>query len=95
VGIDVDPDLRKAARMNMVMNEDGHGNIFCFNSLEFGVPDREVPEMGQFAAGVPGLAELWKRRNINSREFGVFDFILPIHHLVPRSQSLIKRFFRL
>lgn len=74
-GIDVDPDLRKAARMNMVMNEDGHGNIFCFNSLEFGVPDREVPEMGQFAAGVPGLAELWKRRNINSREFGVFDFI--------------------
>ena len=74
-GIDVDPDLRKAARMNMVMNEDGHGNISCFNSLEFGVPDREVPEMEQFAAGVPGLAELWKRRNITSREFGVFDFI--------------------
>ena len=36
-GIDVDPDLRKAARMNMVMNDDGHGNIFNFNSLEFGV----------------------------------------------------------
>ena len=59
----------------MVVNEDGHGNIFCFNSLEFGVPEHEVPEMEQFAAGVPGLAEFWKRRNINSREFGVFDFI--------------------
>lgn len=34
-GIDFDPDLRKAARMNMVMAGDGHGNIFSFNSLEF------------------------------------------------------------
>jgi type I restriction enzyme M protein len=33
-GIDVDPDLRKAARMNMVMNNDGHGNIFEANALE-------------------------------------------------------------
>jgi type I restriction enzyme M protein len=39
-GVDVDPDLRKAARMNMVMNNDGHGNIACFNSLEYGVPGR-------------------------------------------------------
>ncbi|MEA2919056.1 MAG: type restriction enzyme protein [Bradyrhizobium sp.] len=36
-GIDVDSDLRKAARMNMVMNGDGHGHIFNFNSLEYGV----------------------------------------------------------
>jgi type I restriction enzyme M protein len=47
-GIDVDPDLRKAARMNMVMNNDGHGNIFSFNSLEYGVPDRRGPEMDAF-----------------------------------------------
>ncbi len=33
-GMDVDPDLRKAARMNMVMNNDGHGNIFEGNTLE-------------------------------------------------------------
>ncbi|WP_437334443.1 restriction endonuclease subunit M [Sorangium sp. So ce394] len=33
-GLDVDPDLRKAARMNMVMNNDGHGNIYEANSLE-------------------------------------------------------------
>ena len=49
-GIDVDSDLRKAARMNMVMNNDGHGNILCFNSLEYGVENRRTPEMGQFEA---------------------------------------------
>ncbi|MFI7026972.1 N-6 DNA methylase [Micromonospora sp. NPDC049900] len=36
-GFDVDTDLRKAARMNMVMNGDGHGHIYNFNSLEYGV----------------------------------------------------------
>jgi type I restriction enzyme M protein len=36
-GIDVDSDLRKAARMNMVMNGDGHGHIFNFNTLEYAV----------------------------------------------------------
>ena len=36
-GFDVDSDLRKAARMNMVMNGDGHGHIFNFNSLEYSV----------------------------------------------------------
>lgn len=42
-GFDVDSDLRKAARMNMVMNGDGHGHIFNFNSLEYGVHgDRET-----------------------------------------------------
>lgn len=47
-GVDVDPDLRKAARMNMVMNNDGHGNIVCFNSLEFGVDVRRSAEMNAF-----------------------------------------------
>jgi type I restriction enzyme M protein len=47
-GIDADSDLRKAARMNMIMNNDGHGNIYSFNSLEFGVEDRGVAEMQAF-----------------------------------------------
>jgi type I restriction enzyme M protein len=47
-GIDADEDLRKAARMNMVMNNDGHGNILSFNSLEYGIKGREVPEMAAF-----------------------------------------------
>ncbi len=34
-GIDFDDDLKKAARMNMVMSGDGHGNILCLNSLEY------------------------------------------------------------
>lgn len=40
-GVDVDSDIRKAARMNMVMNNDGHGHIANFNSLEFGVVGTE------------------------------------------------------
>ena len=47
-GLDVDPDLRKAARMNMVMNNDGHGNIFAMNSLEFGVPGKNIDDWAAF-----------------------------------------------
>ncbi len=61
-GIDVDPDLRKAARMNMVMNNDGHGNIACFNSLEYGVPGRKSDAMVEFEKSGGGL--------------GAFDFVL-------------------
>ncbi len=34
-GFDFDPDLKKAARMNMVMAGDGHANIFHLNSLAY------------------------------------------------------------
>lgn len=34
-GFDFDPDLKKAAKMNMVMAGDGHSNIFHVNSLEY------------------------------------------------------------
>jgi type I restriction enzyme M protein len=61
-GIDVDPDLRKAARMNMVMNNDGHGNIACFNSLEYGVPGRKSDAMKDFEGTGGGL--------------GKFDFVV-------------------
>ncbi len=61
-GIDVDPDLRKAARMNMVMNNDGHGNVCCFNSLEYGVPGRKSDAMLDFEKGGGGL--------------GAFDYVL-------------------
>jgi type I restriction enzyme M protein len=33
-GIDVDPELVRAARMYMLLNNDGHGNLFELNSLE-------------------------------------------------------------
>ncbi len=34
-GFDFDPDLKKAARMNMVMAGDGHASIFHINSLAY------------------------------------------------------------
>jgi type I restriction enzyme M protein len=34
--------------MNMVMNNDGHGNILNFNSLEYGIAARRSPEMDAF-----------------------------------------------
>lgn len=40
-GFDFDPDLKKAARMNMVMGGDGHANIFHVNSLAY--PNWEHP----------------------------------------------------
>ena len=38
-GFDFDPDLKKAARMNMVMAGDGHANIFHINSLGYPISD--------------------------------------------------------
>jgi len=40
-GCDFDPDLKKAARMNMVMSGDGHANIFNINSLEYPYGSKE------------------------------------------------------
>jgi len=34
-GFDFDPDLKKSARMNMVMSGDGHANVFHINSLAY------------------------------------------------------------
>ncbi|MBI5068726.1 MAG: N-6 DNA methylase [Deltaproteobacteria bacterium] len=62
-GIDVDPDLRKAARMNMVMNNDGHGNIFCLNSLAYGVEEYRSAESRALEARLGRSAE------------GEFDFV--------------------
>ncbi|WP_207895999.1 HsdM family class I SAM-dependent methyltransferase [Hymenobacter gummosus] len=49
-GIDFDPDLKRAARMNMVMAGDGHANIFHFNSLEY--PGGHFPDRAAFDAAV-------------------------------------------
>jgi type I restriction enzyme M protein len=42
-GFDFDPDLKKAARMNMVMAGDGHASIFHINSLAY--PNGDNPEV--------------------------------------------------
>ncbi len=56
-GFDVDSDLRKAARMNMVMNGDGHGHIFNFNSLEYGVHSQKE-SIGKSRYRTPEMAAL-------------------------------------
>lgn len=48
-GFDFDPDLKKAARMNMVMAGDGHANIFHINSLAYPKGDNryELENIGE------------------------------------------------
>jgi type I restriction enzyme M protein len=59
-GIDVDPELQRAAKMNMLINNDGHGNLFVANSLAI--------TRSQVAAGaVPGAEYL---------AFASFDVVL-------------------
>ena len=49
-GFDFDPDLKKAARMNMVMAGDGHSNIYNINSLEY--PFGSKPDVPHIAEAV-------------------------------------------
>lgn len=55
-GIDFDPDLKRAARMNMILNNDGHGNILSFNSLEYPlmVGGRTISELRGKYVTLPG-----------------------------------------
>ncbi|MCC8175618.1 MAG: N-6 DNA methylase [Bacteroidales bacterium] len=49
-GFDFDPDLKKAARMNMVMAGDGHSNIYNLNSLDY--PDGTLDDVREVAPRV-------------------------------------------
>lgn len=49
-GFDFDPDLKKAARMNMVMAGDGHSNIFNVNSLDY--PHGDKRDVSKIAPAV-------------------------------------------
>jgi type I restriction enzyme M protein len=59
-GIDVDPELVRAARMNMLINNDGHGNIVEANSLEL---TPAAFEQGEIPRG-------------DELRFGTFDVVL-------------------
>lgn len=54
-GFDFDPDLKKAAKMNMVMAGDGHSNIFNINSLEY--PNGTLPDKDRVTASVAQSVE--------------------------------------
>ncbi|WP_192347901.1 class I SAM-dependent DNA methyltransferase [Algoriphagus sp. Y33] len=63
-GFDFDPDLKKAARMNMVMAGDGHANIFHVNSLAY--PNWEHPAEIEKIQGAIGKS-LSEMKDIESR----------------------------
>jgi len=76
-GIDFDPDLKRAARMNMILNNDGHGNILSFNSLEFPLMlgTKTMREIRTEYGKLP--KEQWQdaARARVEVDFGTFDFI--------------------
>jgi type I restriction enzyme M protein len=71
----VDSDLRKAARMNMVMNGDGHGHIFNFNSLEYGVFGTNE-SAGATRYRTPEMEALEREPRVRAgRAHGQFDYV--------------------
>ncbi|MBN1936244.1 MAG: restriction endonuclease subunit M, partial [Anaerolineae bacterium] len=98
-GIDFDPDLKRAARMNMILNNDGHGNILSFNSLEFPLMLRAVPaELRRQYADRP--RETWPdpvRARLDA-DLGTFDNIFtnpPFGAKIPIDDPNILRQFDL
>lgn len=63
-GFDFDPDLKKAARMNMVMAGDGHANIFNINSLEY--PEGTKPDVAKIEPSI--------RKSISTSQDSGFKF---------------------
>lgn len=93
-GVDFDDDLKKAARMNMVMSGDGHGSIFSFNSLQYpNCPDVDCQKM-QMA-----LKESMSDSGRQTRtDLGHFDFLFtnpPFGTKIPIDEPSILEHFEL
>lgn len=81
-GIDLDPELQRAAKMNMLINNDGHGNLFVTNSLEVSTAKLAAKEF----TGAEHLG------------FGTFDVVLtnpPFGAKIPVDDPNILRGFDL
>jgi type I restriction enzyme M protein len=75
-GIDFDPDLQRAARMNMILNNDGHGNILSFNSLEYPLMLRQpVGQLRREYTGHPHRGWPDPVRARLDADLGTFDFV--------------------
>lgn len=70
-GFDINPDLVKATKMNMVMNNDGSGNILQTNSL---LPPHEWTD--EFRAKLAEVLEINKTDLRNYNTIGCFDVII-------------------
>jgi type I restriction enzyme M protein len=89
-GFDINPDLVKATKMNMVMNNDGSGNILQVNSL---LPPHEWPE--EFKQKLIDVLKTKKKiRNHTTIDF--FDIIVtnpPFGSKIPvKDKNILEQF---
>lgn len=90
-GFDINPDLVKATKMNMVMNNDGSGNILQLNSL---LPPQEWPEETKRKLAKALRISINDIRN--HRNLGHFDVIVtnpPFGSKIPvKDQQILEQF---
>jgi len=90
-GFDINPDLVKATKMNMVMNNDGSGNIFQTNSL---LPPHEWTDDFRSKLAETLLVDKSSLRNHNT--LGLFDVIVtnpPFGSKIPiKDENILKQF---
>jgi len=97
-GFDFDPDLKKAARMNMVMAGDGHANIFNINSLDY--PEGQLTDKDKVAPKVAESISISQDKDFNfefpmENAFGKFDMIFtnpPFGAKVEVDRSISRRY---
>ncbi len=92
-GFDLNPDLVKAAKMNMVMNNDGSGNIWQANSL---LPPHEWSD--DFKRGLARIFNLAPENIRNANSIALFDVIVtnpPFGSKIPIDDEHILRQFDL
>lgn len=92
-GFDINPDLVKASKMNMVMNNDGSGNILQLNSL---LPPHEWPDYVKDQ--LSKILNIDKSSIRNSKSIALFDIIVtnpPFGSKIPIKDSVILEQYEL
>lgn len=97
-GFDFDPDLKKAARMNMVMAGDGHSNIYNINSLDY--PYGSKPDVPHIAEAVNASIQKSADKNFHfetpaNNAQGKFDIVFtnpPFGTKVEVDQEIAQRY---
>lgn len=90
-GFDINPDLVKATKMNMVMNNDGSGNILQTNSL---LPPHEWSD--EFKTSLSKALGIDKKTIRNHKTIGYFDVIVtnpPFGSKIPiKDKTILEQF---
>ena len=90
-GFDINPDLVKATKMNMVMNNDGSGNILQTNSL---LPPHEWSN--EFKTRLAGALHIGSEIIRNAKSIGFFDVIVtnpPFGSKIPiKDKNILEQF---